>query len=41
MNDDQKSMVETIKAITGCNDDVGERALRAVNFNPDAAFDLI
>jgi|TARA_B110000285_G_C15021515_1_gene561823 hypothetical protein len=34
-------MLETLKAIIGCNDDIGERALRAVNFVPDAAFELI
>jgi len=30
-----------VKELTGCNDDIGERALRAVNFIPDTAYALI
>lgn len=30
-----------VKELTLCNDDIGERALRAVNFIPDTAYELI
>jgi len=41
LSDAQKEILENIKALTGCNDEIGERALRATNFNPDVTYALI
>lgn len=41
LTEDQKTMLTMVKELTQCNDDIGERALRAVNFIPDTAYELI